>query len=79
MASCVKGTLTRPLTDLARLSEHPLIQNQMSAFLSSGDALNALATYWTMSSSRGYSSAIGELKRAFYCHQRDCQLTGADQ
>ena len=50
----------------------------MSAFLSSGDALNALATYWTMSSSRGYTSAIGELTRAFRCHQRDCQLTGAE-
>ena len=51
----------------------------MSAFLSSGDAINALATYWTIKlQAPGYSSPDGELTRAYRCHQRDCQLNGAE-
>ena len=53
----------------------------MSAFLSSGDAINALATYWTIKlESPGYSSPAGELTRASHCHQRDVHgVTDADQ
>ena len=50
----------------------------MSAFLTSGDAINALATYWNQATSRGYSSAASELERAYRCHQRDCQQNGAE-
>ena len=36
----------------------------MSAFLSSSDCLNALATYWERKSSRGYNTAEGQILRA---------------
>jgi len=53
----------------------------MSAYLSSGDAINALATYWTIKlESPGYSSPAGELTRAYHCHQRDVHgVTDADE
>ena len=51
----------------------------MSAYLSSGDTLNALASFWTFNlEGPGYSSPQGELERAFYCHQRDCNQSGSE-
>ena len=44
--------------------------SQMSCYLSSADALNALATYWEASANRGMRSAESFLTRALFLAER---------
>ena len=50
----------------------------MSAFLSSADALNALATYWERKASRGYSNPKSEILRAIHCQRHATGATSGD-
>lgn len=50
----------------------------MSAYLSSADALNALATYWERKASRGYSDPKSEILRTIHCQRRALGATSGD-
>ena len=52
----------------------------MSAYLTSGDAINALATYWDLACKMPgrYSTPAGQLEHAYRCHQRAINGTSAE-
>ena len=50
----------------------------MSAYLSSADCLNALATYWERKASQGASTAEGSILRALHCQRRATGATSGD-